>query len=81
MTFLFRGLHFKGSRIVLCPVSLVYVCIVIVLCVYFAVVLMPPRQRMSSQRGGGRNIGHKRVPPFAYDVVASTFDVVPMEVS
>jgi len=41
---------------------------------------MPPRQRMSYKRGGGSNIGHKRVFPFSYDSVAMFFDVVPLEV-
>lgn len=42
--------------------------------------LMPPRQRMSSQRGIRGNIGHKKVHPFAYDSMATTFDFVPLEV-
>lgn len=46
----------------------------------FVVVFMSSRQRMRSRRGDGNNIGHKRVLPFSYDIVASSFDVFPLEV-
>lgn len=35
---------------------------------------------MSSWRGGRGNIIHKRVHPLSYDLVATTFDYVPIEV-
>lgn len=46
----------------------------------FTLVLMPPRQRKSNQKGSFNHYVYKMAHPFAFESVASDFDAVPLEV-